>query len=185
MNVGTWWYMHLFPFILSVITIYPQGFIHLVFRCLPSFSYRRLCRSLCYDTQYIYRSLDYLSIMLRYSGLLGLMCNSPVQGQVVTAYRCDTISGLPVIHLLHSLLVAIFTGVNLGGLRTDPNNLAHDLSCPTQTGSLACSQLPVRVWISLPHTPHASSAISTSRSPSDFGLNCRDGKPATLRKFYE
>ncbi|KUM63965.1 hypothetical protein ACN42_g3089 [Penicillium freii] len=35
-------------------------------------------------TYYIYRSLDYLSIMLRYSGLFGL-CNSPVQGQVITA----------------------------------------------------------------------------------------------------
>ncbi|KUM64365.1 hypothetical protein ACN42_g2747 [Penicillium freii] len=32
---------------------------------------------------YIYRSLDYLSITLRYSGLFGL-CNSPVQGQVIT-----------------------------------------------------------------------------------------------------
>ncbi|KUM61148.1 hypothetical protein ACN42_g5974 [Penicillium freii] len=33
---------------------------------------------------YISRSLDYLSIMLRYSGPFGLVCNSPVQGQVIT-----------------------------------------------------------------------------------------------------
>ncbi|KUM66345.1 hypothetical protein ACN42_g732 [Penicillium freii] len=33
---------------------------------------------------YIYRSLDYLSITLRYSGLFGLVCNSLVQGQVIT-----------------------------------------------------------------------------------------------------
>ncbi|KAJ5680100.1 hypothetical protein N7536_011239 [Penicillium majusculum] len=38
----------------------------------------------CHDTHYIYRSLDYLSVMLRYSGLFGLVFNSPVQGQVVT-----------------------------------------------------------------------------------------------------
>ena len=43
--------------------------------------------TLCHVTHYIYRSLDYLSITLRYlrySGLFGLVCNSPVQGQVVT-----------------------------------------------------------------------------------------------------
>ena len=38
----------------------------------------------CHDTYYIYRSQDYLSVMLRYSGLFGLVCNSPVQGKVVT-----------------------------------------------------------------------------------------------------
>ncbi|KUM59409.1 hypothetical protein ACN42_g7747 [Penicillium freii] len=38
----------------------------------------------CHVTHYIYRSLVYLSITLRYSGLFGLVCNSPVQGQVVT-----------------------------------------------------------------------------------------------------
>ncbi|KAJ5681145.1 hypothetical protein N7455_007761 [Penicillium solitum] len=38
----------------------------------------------CHDTHYIYRSLDYLSVILRYSGLFGLVCNSPVQGLVVT-----------------------------------------------------------------------------------------------------
>ncbi|KUM62038.1 hypothetical protein ACN42_g5089 [Penicillium freii] len=38
----------------------------------------------CHVTYYIYRSLDYLSIMLRYSGLFGLVWNSPVQGQVLT-----------------------------------------------------------------------------------------------------
>ncbi|KAJ5950490.1 uncharacterized protein N7479_008903 [Penicillium vulpinum] len=35
-------------------------------------------------SHYIYRSPEYLSIMLRYSGLFGLVCNSPVQGQFVT-----------------------------------------------------------------------------------------------------
>ncbi|KUM64866.1 hypothetical protein ACN42_g2205 [Penicillium freii] len=41
-------------------------------------------RRKCHITHYIYRSLDYLSIMLRYSGLFCLVCNSPVQGQVIT-----------------------------------------------------------------------------------------------------
>ncbi|KOS43993.1 hypothetical protein ACN38_g5075 [Penicillium nordicum] len=31
---------------------------------------------------YIYRNLDYLSVMLRYNGHFGLVCNSPVRGQV-------------------------------------------------------------------------------------------------------
>ncbi|KAJ5958580.1 uncharacterized protein N7479_005730 [Penicillium vulpinum] len=35
-------------------------------------------------SHYVYRGLEYLSVMLRYSGLFGLVCNSPVQGQVVT-----------------------------------------------------------------------------------------------------
>ncbi|KAJ5704329.1 hypothetical protein N7455_009251 [Penicillium solitum] len=39
---------------------------------------------LCHDPHYIYRILDYLIVMLRYSGLFGLVCNSPVQEQVVT-----------------------------------------------------------------------------------------------------
>jgi hypothetical protein len=38
----------------------------------------------CHVTHYIYLSLVYLSVTLRYSGLFGLVCNSPVQGQVVT-----------------------------------------------------------------------------------------------------
>ncbi|KUM59542.1 hypothetical protein ACN42_g7594 [Penicillium freii] len=33
---------------------------------------------------YIYRSLDYLSITLRYGGPLGIVCNSPVLRQVIT-----------------------------------------------------------------------------------------------------
>ncbi|KUM65162.1 hypothetical protein ACN42_g1929 [Penicillium freii] len=39
----------------------------------------------CHVTHYIYRRLDYLSIKLRYSGLFGLVSNSPVQGQVIGA----------------------------------------------------------------------------------------------------
>ncbi|KAJ5951048.1 uncharacterized protein N7479_009461 [Penicillium vulpinum] len=35
-------------------------------------------------SHYIYRSLEYMSVMLRHSGLFGLVCNSPVQGQVIT-----------------------------------------------------------------------------------------------------
>ncbi|KAJ5182340.1 hypothetical protein N7449_012487, partial [Penicillium cf. viridicatum] len=38
----------------------------------------------CHVTHYIYRSLVYLSVTLRYSGILGLVCNSPVQGQVLS-----------------------------------------------------------------------------------------------------
>ncbi|KUM64524.1 hypothetical protein ACN42_g2566 [Penicillium freii] len=38
----------------------------------------------CHVTHYIYRSLDYLSITLRYSGLFGLVCNLPIQRQVIT-----------------------------------------------------------------------------------------------------
>ena len=34
---------------------------------------------ICHDSYYIYRSLECLSVMLRYSGLFGLVCNSPVQ----------------------------------------------------------------------------------------------------------
>ncbi|KUM65212.1 hypothetical protein ACN42_g1861 [Penicillium freii] len=47
---------------------------------------RDLCTDYCHVTHYICRSLDYLSITLRYSGLFGLVCNSPVQGQVITIY---------------------------------------------------------------------------------------------------
>ncbi|KUM59534.1 hypothetical protein ACN42_g7607 [Penicillium freii] len=43
-------------------------------------------RQIISHTIYNYRSLDYLSTMLRYSGLFGLVCNSPVQGQVITIY---------------------------------------------------------------------------------------------------
>ncbi|KUM57544.1 hypothetical protein ACN42_g9637 [Penicillium freii] len=38
----------------------------------------------CHVTHYIYRSLVYLSITLRYRDPFGLDCNSPVQGQVIT-----------------------------------------------------------------------------------------------------
>lgn len=38
----------------------------------------------CHDTHYVYRSLDYHSVTLRYSGLFSIVGNSPVQGQVVT-----------------------------------------------------------------------------------------------------
>ncbi|KOS46524.1 hypothetical protein ACN38_g2551 [Penicillium nordicum] len=42
---------------------------------------------LCHVMHYIYRSLVYLSVMLRYSEWsFGLVCNSPVQGQVVTLH---------------------------------------------------------------------------------------------------
>ncbi|KAJ5821963.1 uncharacterized protein N7525_011247 [Penicillium rubens] len=41
---------------------------------------------MCHDTHYIYRSLEYLSVTLRYS-----VCNSPVQGQVLT--RWDELKG--------------------------------------------------------------------------------------------
>ncbi|KAJ5505324.1 hypothetical protein N7453_004281 [Penicillium expansum] len=43
---------------------------------------RRRCvviEEICHDSYYIYRSLECLSVMLRYSGLFGLVCNSPVQ----------------------------------------------------------------------------------------------------------
>ncbi|KUM64795.1 hypothetical protein ACN42_g2277 [Penicillium freii] len=41
---------------------------------------------ICHVIHYIYRSLNYLSIILRYSGLFGLVWNSPVQGQVLTLF---------------------------------------------------------------------------------------------------
>jgi hypothetical protein len=46
--------------------------------------YKRNLWKMSCPVLYIYRSLEYLSIMLRYSGLFGLVCNSPVQGQVIT-----------------------------------------------------------------------------------------------------
>ena len=53
----------------------------------------------------IYRSLDYLSVTLRYSGLFGLVRNSLVQGQVIT----NTLVLFPVHS--HSLLVFALYGV--------------------------------------------------------------------------
>ncbi|KUM63399.1 hypothetical protein ACN42_g3721 [Penicillium freii] len=49
---------------------------------VPGVISSRVCSS-CHVTHYIYRSLDDLSITLRYSGHFGLVCNSPVQGQVI------------------------------------------------------------------------------------------------------
>ncbi|KOS48537.1 hypothetical protein ACN38_g504 [Penicillium nordicum] len=41
----------------------------------------------CHVMHYIYRSLVYLSVMLRYNEWsFGLVCNSPVQGLVVTIH---------------------------------------------------------------------------------------------------
>lgn len=41
----------------------------------------------CHVTHYIYRSLVYLGVMLIYSDSFGLVCKSPVQGQVATAAK--------------------------------------------------------------------------------------------------
>ncbi|KUM66403.1 hypothetical protein ACN42_g624 [Penicillium freii] len=54
-------------------------------RCASTVTLAILCS--CHVMHYIYQSLDYLSITLRYSGLFGLVCNSPVQGQVITVHR--------------------------------------------------------------------------------------------------
>ncbi|KUM65711.1 hypothetical protein ACN42_g1357 [Penicillium freii] len=74
------WMLYVFDSVLMIISMLVWGIWHP--GTTPRITvYRHVS---CHVTHYIYRSLDYLSIILSYSGLFGLVCNSPVQGQVMT-----------------------------------------------------------------------------------------------------
>ncbi|KUM63972.1 hypothetical protein ACN42_g3125 [Penicillium freii] len=64
-------------------------FLHSFFQAAQSqeFLLRRSLAQLYHVRHYIYRSLDYLSITLTYSSPFGLLCNSPVQGQIITNWH--------------------------------------------------------------------------------------------------
>ncbi|KOS46372.1 hypothetical protein ACN38_g2681 [Penicillium nordicum] len=56
----------------------------------------------CHVMHYIYRSLDNLSVMLRYNGLSAYFFNSPVQGQVVASiFSSHVISRIPASNTIY------------------------------------------------------------------------------------